>query len=265
MEEASSRSSLEARVVFFAILVMVLGVGGLVYWQAQEAAPPTAAMVEWAFDPAVLELLGERLEASEEAGVKLRLDLDALRVEFEKSQAASRLLEGRCREMLDEMKLNTAGAGDELKTGIASLMETQIDMQSEIKKLAIRNDSLEIQIEDVHDAAELAGELVADGKPGTTDAVLTEARDPNEVDSRLLTNVRVIDSNEGLEYVVLDVGGADGVRPQMLFRVLDRGKVTASLRAIDVRPNLTGAVVENLTGRTFPRTGDRVVLGSTRN
>ena len=80
--------------------------------------------------------------------------------------------------------------------------------------------------------------------------------------TKVLHNVRVVDANEDLEYVVLDAGKQDGVRVGMVFHVMDGDEVVATLRAADVRDDLTGSTVEEVVASNrYPRPSDRVILG----
>jgi len=285
MEEASTRSSSEVRVVLFAILVLVLGVGGLVYWQINAGIPvagstPAPEAVE-PFDASeVLDPIVKRISDGDGARAKLIMELESLRAQVEKAQTDAVAAESRSRKILDDFELNTAGVGAELKSEVTSLVQANASMQAQIKELRIRNESLEMQIEDLYDAAEAADVEVEEPNivagiaidEPELEIMTTEeepevlapiARDPNVVDGKVMSNVRVVDVKEEIEYVILDVGEEDGVRPQMIFKVLSEGQVTATLRAKDVRPDLTGAVVEDLADRgVFPQAGDRAILAS---
>jgi hypothetical protein len=290
MDESSTQSSSEARVVFFAILVMVFGVGGLFYWQIQtgtaEVVSAVAPETAPAFDASeVLDPIVKRISDGDGARAKMMMEIGSLRAQMEKDAMDS---ESRSRKVLDDFELNLAGSGAGLKSEVESLVQANASMQAQIKELRIRNESLEVQIEELYDAAEEAVELadaLADDQEFVAGVAIDEAefeimtaqgepeimtlpiaRDPNEIDSKVMSSVRVVDADEKLNYVVLDVGEEDGVRPQMVFKVLHGDQVTATLRVKDVRSELTGTDVEELSGDgSFPQTGDRVVLGSTAN
>lgn len=75
--------------------------------------------------------------------------------------------------------------------------------------------------------------------------------------------VRVSDTSRELRMVVLDEGAAQGVRPGMVFSVLRGDRVIARVRTVDVRRNVSGAVVEERDG-VMPERGDRVIPGRSR-
>lgn len=293
MDESSTRSSSEARVVFFAILVLVLGVSGLFYWQIQmgtaEVVSVVAPETAPAFDASeVLDPIVKRISDGDGARAKMKMEIESLRAQMEKAQKDAMDSQSRSRKVLDDFESNLAGSGTGLKSEVESLVQANASMQAQIKELRIRNESLEMQIEELYDAAEETVELadaLADDQEFVAEVAIDEAefeimtvqgepeilaapiaRDPNEIDGKVMSGVRVVDADEKLNYVVLDVGKEDGVRPQMVFKVLHGDQVTATLRVKDVRSELTGTDVEELSGDgSFPQTGDRVVLGSTAN
>jgi len=135
------------------------------------------------------------------------------------------------------------------------------------------NTGLQAPLDGRSDAAVVAGGGVGETWPLVES--LPAGRDRNTVDSRLISNVRVVDANEGLDYVVLDVGKKHGVRPGMLFKLMDGEAVIGQLRARHIREEFTGAAVESLsavpwwvrpfTADRFPAAGDRVILGRSEN
>lgn len=73
--------------------------------------------------------------------------------------------------------------------------------------------------------------------------------------------LRVLDVNRKLRMVVLDAGSLQGLKPGMTFAVLRGRKAIATLRAVDVRNRVSGAVVEEARRNAFPEKGDRAVAG----
>lgn len=70
----------------------------------------------------------------------------------------------------------------------------------------------------------------------------------------------VVDVNRALNMVVFDAGSARGVKPGMRFKVVRDRKALATVRAIDVREKISGALVSDAEGAAYPEKGDRVIL-----
>jgi hypothetical protein len=75
------------------------------------------------------------------------------------------------------------------------------------------------------------------------------------------TEYRVVEVNKELGIAVLNGGRRQGLRPGLEFAVTDGDKVVATLRTVDVRGAIAGAVIER-RGRSYPRAQDRAVLAS---
>jgi hypothetical protein len=70
---------------------------------------------------------------------------------------------------------------------------------------------------------------------------------------------KVLESSRELGLAVLNAGRRQGLRPGLEFAVLRSDKVVATLRVIDVRSTIAGAVVLKRSG-AFPVAQDRVIL-----
>jgi len=131
------------------------------------------------------------------------------------------------------------------------------------------HDRFLLQIEELHShSALLESRIVELSEPRVEAAPSSDADseappqvlDRFDVSDKLLHDVRIVDASRELEYVVLDVGEKDGVRPGMIFHVMDGDQVMASLRVVHVRDTLTGAKAEEIHGERFPEASDRVIL-----
>ena len=76
---------------------------------------------------------------------------------------------------------------------------------------------------------------------------------------------KILDVNKELGMAVLNAGRDQGVRPGMRLAALQKNKSVASMRVIDVRAGIAGAVIEKTTFGVLPRAEDRVIVakGST--
>jgi hypothetical protein len=70
---------------------------------------------------------------------------------------------------------------------------------------------------------------------------------------------RILDVNKELGMVVLDGGRQDGVKPGLQFAVMQEDRAVATVRVVDVRTAVAGAVIQK-TGRALPRVQDRAVV-----
>lgn len=75
----------------------------------------------------------------------------------------------------------------------------------------------------------------------------------NKVDDKpiALSNGRIIDVQENLELVVANIGSKSGVKLGMTFSILRNGKKIATAFVIDLRENISGATIQNLTSENI--------------
>lgn len=71
---------------------------------------------------------------------------------------------------------------------------------------------------------------------------------------------RVLDVNEDLGLAVVDQGARHGVRYGLPLVVLRGRRKVASLRVVDVRETVSGAIIEKVADGDGPQAGDRAVL-----
>lgn len=70
---------------------------------------------------------------------------------------------------------------------------------------------------------------------------------------------RILEVNDELGMVILDGGRRDGLRPGVEFAVLEKDRTVATVRIVDVRAAVAGAVIQEM-GRGIPKARDRAVL-----
>ncbi len=70
---------------------------------------------------------------------------------------------------------------------------------------------------------------------------------------------KILEVNEELGMAVLNAGRRQGIRPGLQFAVMRGDKSIATLRVIDARPTIAGAVLLNRYGED-PKAQDRAVL-----
>lgn len=71
----------------------------------------------------------------------------------------------------------------------------------------------------------------------------------------------ILDVNKELGMVILNGGHRDGLRPGLVFDVISGDKAVATVRVVDSRSAIAGAVIQNL-GRELPKVQDRAVLAA---
>ena len=71
-----------------------------------------------------------------------------------------------------------------------------------------------------------------------------------------LASARILEVNEGLQMVVLDVGANQGVRVGMPLIILRGNRMGAELRVVEVRPKISGAIIEKVENNVTIKAGD---------
>ena len=71
-----------------------------------------------------------------------------------------------------------------------------------------------------------------------------------------LASARILEVNEGLQMVVLDVGANQGVRVGMPLIILRGNRMVAELRVVEVRPKISGALIEKVENNVTIKAGD---------
>ena len=85
----------------------------------------------------------------------------------------------------------------------------------------------------------------------------------NDVVASSLAAAHVLEINEKLQMVVLDVGGNQGARVGMPLIILRGNRMVAELRVVEVRPTISGALIEKVEHNVTIKAGDtaRVTKG----
>lgn len=86
-----------------------------------------------------------------------------------------------------------------------------------------------------------AGDLMPGGRPGTE------------------ASGKVLDVNKGLGIVVLNMGRGQGIRPGMTFAIMQGDRSVATVRVVDARSAIAGAVVETVSAWRYPQAQDRAI------
>ena len=97
---------------------------------------------------------------------------------------------------------------------------------------------------------------------------LLSARDaaPNEESAPDLLDGKVISVKEEWSLVVGNLGAQQGVKLGMPLRVVQAGKTIATLRVVDVREKISGAVIQELDSETVKiKVGDRLEVDARRD
>ena len=93
-----------------------------------------------------------------------------------------------------------------------------------------------------------------------------DARTPDGADLPGLMDGKVISVKEEWSLVVGNVGARQGVRLGMPLRVVRAGKTIATLRVVDVREKISGAVIQELDSEKVKiKVGDRLQVDARQN
>ena len=71
----------------------------------------------------------------------------------------------------------------------------------------------------------------------------------------------ILDVNKELGMVILNGGHRDGVKPGLMFNVISGDKSVTTVRVVDVRSAIAGAIIQNMSGE-LPKVQDRAVLSA---
>jgi hypothetical protein len=153
----------------------------------------------------------------------LHLALKTSRIEAEEAQTAVKQLLKQQDRLLQE-KLD-------YQKQVARLSASLARMQAEFDRQLVRDESAEV---------------------GPSVRVATKS-------NRSLFDGRVSDFQGDLNMVILDIGAESGVKSGMQFSLVQEGQGIGRVRVIDVRPGLSGAVIEILKETEEPLRGIRVI------
>ena len=125
-----------------------------------------------------------------------------------------------------------------------------VGLQEQVRVLAealatahAENDLLKARLDRRQYEAEggTAGELVPGGRSGGE------------------TSGKVLDVNKGLGIVVLNMGRGQGMRPGMTFAIMQGDRSVATVRVVDARAAIAGAVIETVSAWHYPQAQDRAI------
>jgi hypothetical protein len=131
---------------------------------------------------------------------------------------------------------DAAATSAELRTQVRVLSEALATARAENDFLRARLDRQEV---------ESGGGAVGDWVPG--------GRGARDIE------YRIVDVNKGLGLAVLNAGRRQGVRPGMTFAVMQGDRSVATLRVVDARGAVAGAVIETTAAWRYPRAQDRAI------
>lgn len=129
-----------------------------------------------------------------------------------------------------------AGALDELQTQVRALSEALATLRAENDLLKARLDRRE------HESVGGSVDELAPGDRGDREH-----------------EFKVLDVNRGLGMAVLNAGRRQGIRPGMTFAVMQGDRSVATLRVVDARGRVAGAVIEAVTAWRYPEAQDRAI------
>jgi len=96
-------------------------------------------------------------------------------------------------------------------------------------------------------------------------SALISKEETKSISAAGLTSGRVVDTKPDLALVVANLGSRQGVKTGMPFQVWRGEKQIASVRVVDVRDAVSGAIVQNtVTPADTVRTGDTLRIDTTR-
>ncbi len=133
--------------------------------------------------------------------------------------------------------------GPTAESSVAGLQEQVRVLAEALATAHAENDMLKVRLDRRQYEVEggTAGDLVPGGRPGSE------------------ASGKVLDVNKGLGIVVLNMGRGQGVRPGMTFAILQRDRSVATVRVVDARAAIAGAVVETASAWRYPQAQDRAI------
>lgn len=139
--------------------------------------------------------------------------------------------------------VNACAADDGTDTGRVIVLRKQVNvLQAALVSARIEIDSLRARLENkAEGTAGLVGELFH----GSELVVKKE--------------YLILDVNKELGMVILNGGRQDGVKPGLMFNVIKGDKSVTTVRVVDARATIAGALVQN-GSREWPKVQDRAVV-----
>lgn len=206
-------------------------------------------------------------EALQERVILLRSTIKALTDSLAISNSEAEVFKRQTAEQ--QLRLEALGIAT-IQGNQAQVEQRLISAVRDLRLLKKQNDAAINQLVRLTEAVELMIKSVDGLDPHLRMTVETELRKTNEIlsnpEGRELPTVEatlndgsVIDVKEDLSLVIANVGEKQGAKIGMPFQVLRDNKVIGSVRIIDVRERIAGAIIQNLESEEQPiKVGDRL-------
>ncbi len=140
----------------------------------------------------------------------------------------------------------TSGASEEdrLAEGVRLVKSQNLGLQEALITAKAEIDYLKVRIQNcANKEAECAG--CVPGKSATV-------RDKEYL---------ILDVNEKLGMVIINGGRRDGVKPGLMFNVINEDRSMTTVRVVDARATIAGAVIQNMD-RELPKVRDRAIFAA---
>jgi len=187
-----------------------------------------------------LAIANSEAETFKRRSADLAMKIEALGLPKEEGDSSK--LEGRLLSAVRDLRL-LKKQQDDTSTQLVRLTEAVIAMLK-------TTDSVDPQVRlRVETELRKTGEIMGAGSPGANNAKAIEAT---------LGDGMVVDIKYDLSLAVLNIGAKQGVKVGMPFQIIRDNKLIGTVRAVDVRDRITGAVIQDLESENDKiRTGDR--------
>jgi hypothetical protein len=172
-----------------------------------------------------------------------------------------------------ELKLRIEALGLETAGGNSAKLEQRLlTAVSDLRVVTEENKKLSEALVRLSEAASLYAATATAANPETRLALETEIRNasaamgnasPNAVEAlpvpSTISDGRAISVKDDLALVVMNLGSKHGVKVGMPFQVIRGNRLIGSIRVVDVREKIAGAVIQNLSSeKERIKIGDRL-------
>lgn len=224
--------------------------------KGEAAGPPDTALVMEKLQEEIREL-NRRLDERERT---IRTLTDSLTI----SQTESEIMHREWEALKLKQEIGALNAGQvELETRLVETLRSLYTSERERQKLAERLEQLtqrlnkllkSAEFEDPKARADLEVEI------RTTRRLLDDMTGQNLAGNRTsadLSNASVINVNTNLALVIINMGRQQGVRRGMPFVILRDDKLVGEVKVVDVRDEISGAVIARTERKEKILAGDR--------
>lgn len=172
-----------------------------------------------------------------------------------------------------ELKLRIEALGLDTASGSGSKLEQRLlTAVSDLRVVAEENKHLSEALIRLSESASLYAKTATGANAETRLALESEIRNaiavlgnssPNAVEAvpvpSTISDGRTISVKDDLAFIVINLGSRHGVKVGMPFQVLRGDRIIGSVRVVDVREKIAGAVIQNLTSeKERIKVGDRL-------